>query len=309
MLLLFLSLTLAASCSEREVSVDDSSSESESAKALSHHKKEQEQSSVAEDAIVDSSQETNLPHVAQMKATPADDSIDEVSDKDPARESTAPLIYLSISLLALATLISVLASFYLYKWRRTLIGNQAVVMPENWLKEIIKSGEHLAVLSNYLQQSTQALADASQATDAKVGKIGQTYLELQKVLDAKDAEIKRLREGYDLRIYRSYILRFARIERLLVELEPNELSESKAMLLRMFEDAFEECDLTKYQPEVGADYRNEKGVADNPLVEYTLDEERVYEIIEIVEQGYSSNESGEVLIPAKVKILQLEREE
>ena len=70
------------------------------------------------------------------------------------------------------------------------------------------------------------------------------------------------------------------------------------------EDAFAECEVKSFQPEIGSDFRSVHGVAENPKTEITTVSEDEFKIIEVLQSGYhlKTLDGFEVLVPAKVKI-------
>jgi hypothetical protein len=75
------------------------------------------------------------------------------------------------------------------------------------------------------------------------------------------------------------------------------------------DDAFEECGVEQFAPRVGTDYRNAKGVADNPRVIDTHDPARSFAIADIVEPGYRFRQSQlDTIVPARVSIFMVQQQ-
>ena len=217
-------------------------------------------------------------------------------------------LYVTLSILSLTTLLSIAISFYLYKWRRILLSNNNMVVPEEWAKYLKKVGKSMEGFRKSVGDDLQRVANATNNNTEKISNMTDTYMELQSALDEKDAEIKRLKKGYDAEIFRRFILRFARIEQTIddIILEDGE-KEFLSHLKRLFEDAFDECGVSKYEPVIGEDYRKAIGVSDNPKTIATSNPDEEFLISEVLESGYQLNTAinKEVIIPAKVRIYKL----
>jgi len=213
-----------------------------------------------------------------------------------------------VLVLALTTLLSVGISFYLYKWRKVLLENKHLVVPEEAAKHMQSLGKSVGELGQVVAQNLQVVSDESKNNSEKITNMTETYMQLHHALDEKDKEIKRLKKGYDAQIFKGFVRRFARIEQTVDDfiLEDGE-SDQLTMLSRLFEDAFDECGVCKFSPEIGSDYRRVKGVADNPKLKKAESSEDEFKIYEVLEAGYKlvSGAEEQVVIPAKVRIFKL----
>lgn len=245
--------------------------------------------------------------VNEKNEDPLDDSKDGVVEPEETSDAKSyiEIVYLAMLMLSFTTLVSISISFYLYRWRKILLANNNFVVPEEWVKHLIgleKSHE------SFGEKVSSAVNDLSVVTSDQSGLIKnmiETYMSLQESIDTRDREIKRLKIGYDADVFRRYILRFAKVDQavedfLLDKKEDEELTLIKGML----EDAFDECGIQRFYPEIGDDYRKLDGVGDSPKTESTSDREKEFLISEVIECGYRliSGDAGEVIVPAKVKI-------
>jgi len=237
-----------------------------------------------------------------------------ISSKGVSDESERPTnshnntLYLIIGILAIGFSLSVGITFYLYRWRKILLSNPNTVVPEEWAKFLQDVGKNLHLLSDIVENNLKQVANASVNQTAKISNMTDTYMELQNALDEKDKEISRLKGGYDAEIFRRFIVRFVRIEQALDDFIIDDSdSEEYLQLKRLFEDAFEECGVTKNSPSVGDDYRTAKGVSDNPKTEATDDPELEFKISEIIESGYDLNTGtgSRTIIPSRVRIYKI----
>lgn len=213
-----------------------------------------------------------------------------------------------VIILSLTTMLSISISFYLYKWRKILLSNPNMVVPEEWAKHLMVMGNNINNINATVNKTLSSVKNETSNNTVKISQMTDTYMELQLALDEKDDEIKRLKKGYDAEIFKRFIARFVRIEQSLDDFifEEGE-KESYTFLKRLFEDAFEECGVYKFKPEIGEDYRKAIGVADNPKKENTKEPTKDFKISEVIEEGYQvvNGDVTNVIIPAKVKIHRL----
>jgi hypothetical protein len=210
--------------------------------------------------------------------------------------------------LSIATLISTAISFYQYRWRRILLSGShtEIVVPEQfggWVQGINKQIESFSI---QLGGSVKYVTRQSKDTRKNVSDLTDTFMTLQQALDERDAEIRRLKRGYDAEIFRKFIARFIRVDQIVEEFQEagKANADELGQIRRLLEDAFSECDVEAFQPEIGSDYRTAHGVADNPKSEEVADPDDAFKIIEIIENGYriKTSDGYDVLVPAKVKI-------
>ena len=216
-------------------------------------------------------------------------------------------LYVVIIVLSLTTLLSVLVSFYLYKWRKVLLTNRNMAVPEEWVKHLINLSDGIEGLMATSANQAKSFANELMSQRSSITEMTKTYMELRAAIDKKDNEIERLKKGYDAQVFKSFILRFARVQGALEEsIADDEINlESFKMLKVLFDDAFEECGVTKIVPEIGSNYTKSADlVADNPKVTITDDPEKNFLIEEVLSPAYvlTSSEIKQVLVPAKVKI-------
>jgi len=137
----------------------------------------------------------------------------------------------------------------------------------------------------------------------------ETFMSLQKALNEKDEEIKRFKKGYDAKIFNDFLLRFARVDKILKEYKNVEgmVDAIKDIQISM-DDALAECGVESFSPELGHDYKNTKGVSDNPEIQDTTDEKLDSKIAKILQPGYrrilpdGAEEEFQIIVPAKVAI-------
>jgi len=223
------------------------------------------------------------------------------------------LLWLAVLIMALATVVSVSVSFYLYRWRRIIISDHALLVPESLILEFQS-------LNNLLVSHQKLVTEMARATSSGYTKIAerithsaQTTAQVldasttwQRALDERDSEIRKLRAGYDTELFRRFIIRFAQVKNAAEALQSEEDFSPKSLdqINRLLDDAFDECGVERFRPEIGEDYRIAKGVCDNPIQIQTDRPEDAFRIKEVISAGYRSR-SGEqyaVVVPAEVSI-------
>lgn len=235
-----------------------------------------------------------------------------ISDVSPSNVENVPFFNSGfiILILSLATLCSISISFYLYKWRKILLANPEMVVPEKWAGVLISLGKAVENNSKSVEQSLHRVVLETGKNTSDVKNMTETYMELQSALDMKDAELKRFKSGYDAYLYKKFIKRFIRIDQSLTDFMIDDESDNLGFIKRLFEDALDESGVSVFVPCVGDDYRKAVGIADNPKVELTDDVNLDFKIAEIIECGYQSDTSGNVgiIVPSKVKIYKFKKE-
>lgn len=251
---------------------------------------------------------------SQPQPQPSVSSIQEeslVADKYISQKTNnSPETNLAILILSITTLCSIFISFYLYRWRKILLDNPEVVVPEKWAESLISIGNIVKNSSINTDKTLHKVASETHKNTSNVKNMTDTYMELQNALDIKDAELKRYKSGYDSYLYTKFIKRFIRIDQSLTDFIVDDNSESLAFVKRLFEDALDESGVSIFVPNVGDDYRTAFGIADNPKVEFTDDQSLDFNIAEVIECGYQSDtsEDGIVIVPSKVKIYKFKKE-
>ena len=236
-------------------------------------------------------------------------------------------------LLSLVICIGTYAVFYLIQQRESIsleTGEQAESAPPEKrdtdgiaeLKDLLNAkaesgADAIKEFGERLQTNSEAVLADTKNTLQTMRELFESYMTLQKNLDEKDAEIKRLKGGYDAEIFRRFLYRFIRIDKTVNEyINDTQTSESAIKDLRLiqglFEDALDECGVEKFSPEIGSDFRKESDrVADHPETEPTNDAGKNFLISAVLSEGYMLKlpENGhDVIMPAKVKIYKHQKE-
>jgi len=224
----------------------------------------------------------------------------------PAANSLDNWMFVALATMAIALLISSAISFYLYRWRKILLSNPHMVVPEQlgeWTGELTRHIDHLTeAVSTNLKES----ARLGRQTEQGVNNLSETFMTMQQALDEREREIQRLKRGYDSEIFRKFVTRFIRVDQAVEDFQRSGSADEAELgqIRRLLEDAFSECNVECFQPELGSDYREAIGVADQPKIATTDKPEDNFMIAEILESGYliRSAEDSEVIKTSKVRI-------
>ena len=141
---------------------------------------------------------------------------------------------------------------------------------------------------------------------SNINDMSQTFMTLKTSLDQKDEEISRYKNGYDATIFKNFLLRFTRVDKVIKEyVGDNKIdlafNDSKCRM----DEGLAECDVEIYTPEIGLDYKTTVGLADNPEIRDTLEKSKDATIAEVLIPGYRHklpNDGYQIIVEAKVAI-------
>ena len=141
----------------------------------------------------------------------------------------------------------------------------------------------------------------------EISNMNKIITHLRGAVEKKEEEIERFKKGYDANIYRKFLLRFTRVDRVLKEYIEDgtiDLEGLDDIHLQMV-DALEECGVEPFYPEIGLDFKTLDNIADNPKRIPTNDKNQHETIAEVSQIGYlrrCENTSVEIISQAKVVI-------
>lgn len=236
-------------------------------------------------------------------------STTSASEHTPTQEmGRTILIWASLGCLFLAVG-SVIVAIRLLYWRKALQGGQTSIVPDQLLADFSRYTDALRELVKNQQLQLEASCKFSEGVSNEVSGIKEAFSVFTKELNKKDAEIDRLRRGADSVVYQKFISRFLRLSYAFEE-EIHDLSvagkDTSALkaLHELLEDALLECGVEKFIPAPGASYGNAFGVADNPKIIPTDDQEKHLCIAEVLRPGFVVNtaDSRVCLQPAQVSV-------
>jgi len=203
-------------------------------------------------------------------------------------------------------------SFWMHFMRLVYLKNGPALVPERWGAVIADLAGITKKTNKQTLETLDKVASATNTQREKADSLLESFLTLQQALTLRDEEISRLKKGYDSKIFSRFIKRFVRVSQALSEIH----AESKGgleeknykYLVRLLDDALEECGIEKYAVTVGDDFR-ELGseVADSPTIVETEDAKMDYQIATTEKMGYriSGGIDKQIVVSAKVSIYRL----
>ena len=118
---------------------------------------------------------------------------------------------LLLIILSLITLISISISFWLYYWRKLIIADKEIMVPETFesnIKSLNKVANNNSLnIQSTLDKHTAALNSSSKMSNEvndEISRISEVITHLQNALEKKDEEMERFKKGYDADIYHKF---------------------------------------------------------------------------------------------------------
>ena len=205
------------------------------------------------------------------------------------------MVFLTIVLLSLAVLVGFFTNFYLYKWRRILRSQPDLLMPEEYIEKMQDFEVTMKFLAGRLEKDVPGIhQDIKESTEA----IHQSFLAQNRMLDEKDKEIRRFKEGGDLKIVAKFLDKFVGLYCDLEEFLGGEENSNEDVLEELIAtreqiwEALQDCDVQRYRPEIGGHYLETDGVSDRPEKVAAQSSEEHNLITDVLTEGYR------VLLPA-----------
>jgi molecular chaperone GrpE (heat shock protein) len=240
------------------------------------------------------------------------DSRRELAEAEWERLGTRSERWMIVAIVVLSVTTLVAPGVFFYRYRPT---GPHMTPPEELGGHIQSLGDNAAKLEldvgdrlHRLYERTEQLVELGFRHSEQVGSLAETFMTLQKAIDVRDDENKKLKLGYDAQIFGRFLRRFIRVDRAIQDYldDPSGETENLLLVKRLLEDALDECGVEPFEPEVGEDYRAMGDqVADNPKDIPTTDPDQDFQVAEIVERGYrlrGADDSWQIVVPAKVRI-------
>ena len=167
---------------------------------------------------------------------------------------------------------------------------------------------------NKTKTTSEKITEEVSVTDTKsdkfieeISNMNQIITHLQGAVEKKEEEMERFKKGYDADIYRKFLLRFTRVDRVLKEYIEDGTIDLEGLddIHIQMEDALEECGVEPFYPEIGLDYKTQDNIADNPKRIPTNDKNQHETVAEVSQIGYlrrCEDTSVEIISQAKVVI-------
>ena len=167
---------------------------------------------------------------------------------------------------------------------------------------------------NKTKTTSEKITEEVSVTDTKSDKFIEEISNMNKIIthlrgavEKKEEEIERFKKGYDANIYRKFLLRFTRVDRVLKEYIEDETIDLEGLddIHIQMVDALEECGVEPFYPEIGLDFKTLDNIADNPKRIPTNNKNQHETIAEVSQIGYlrrCEDTSVEIISQAKVVI-------
>ena len=219
----------------------------------------------------------------------------------------------ALIVMALATITATAVSLYLYRWRRIITAEHALFVPEELVVQlrslVVQIGQHAAARLAGEKQIGNAMSSVGKKVDGSISALSDLLRATdtwQRALDERDTEIRRLRAGHDLEVFRKFIGRFIRAKVAVDEFSRDREFDQKAFdhVRRLLADALEECGIEEFSPRIGDDFRTTEGVEDSPRVVETENAADAFRIVSVLTPGYRHVGFGAttIVVPARVSI-------
>lgn len=216
-------------------------------------------------------------------------------DSSSVRFAIAALLVLALSAIILAAL---------KKRRDGLLLSPHLVTPQNfhkWTEQVAGTLESVIRATN---SNSHEVRESKSNLQAAFVELSQTFLTLQRALDQRDQQLKRAEQGWELQIFKKFLLRFARVDEVLNDQTIDDASALVQARL-MMRDALDECGVEPFHPRIGSDYRTERGVDDQPILTHVNDKDLYFTIKSVRSPGYcvrATNGDDVIVIPARVEV-------
>lgn len=229
--------------------------------------------------------------------------IDQILKNEKYEEWT---IYIISGLLSLALIISFILIRFLLVWRQKIGGkdNQISIVPHQLIQELSRQEK---MLENFLNQ-TQDYQKYSESSDREIIEILSSF---RTSIEEKEQELTRWKKGYDLEIYKKFLIRFIDANEALEDAMENlESSQNNELILELneakelLEYALKATGVETFSPRIGDDIRDAFGIDEQYRTIPTKDENLVMTIAEVRKCGYfvRTAESKVCIIPSKVTV-------
>ena len=237
-------------------------------------------------------------------ATPkaSDDSIAAMSEPRSVGRLSYGMTFVWGALIfsLIANILIGLALMQQMRWRKHIVQNEKVLMPEQWVNRL---SENLSVV----HRSLIDLNELSRSNYKRLSDLLDISETLHTVINEKDEQIRRFRKGYDEHIYIQFLSKFTNITEAVLRLSKKEAISSDDIENIHFRlsDALEDCNVSVKDIEVGSVYADLGSmVEDNPKTLSTNDASLALTVAEVLRPAYvvSSAEGDQVVLPAKVVI-------
>ncbi len=238
-------------------------------------------------------------------------------------EGTSNINWVVLVLALLAALGSSATALFVFRWRRTVGEGHFSVLPNVVVRQVEDLRRNQQAQRRLVNKASANMAKGAKQIDSQflalshsVGELNEIVGTLQRALDTRDAEIRRLRQGGDREVFRQYLSRLLRLERV-VRAEAEDLRgrggdpEPIYAVQEVLNDVLDDCGIEAFAPAVGAQLRDCAGIGDRPEAVYSDDPAKNLTIAEVLEPGFQlrTGDAPVILQEAKVRVFVQRTEE
>lgn len=230
----------------------------------------------------------------------------ELGEVDPKLSKGATLGPQEISaLVALGALAFILLLLFLHKRRALLLESPHLVTPENfraWTRDVERAiGSSQAEVSEMKEMA----ARTHDRLFVQFDELQKTFLTLRQALDIRDQQLQRAEDGWEMHVFKRFLTRFCRIDAMLNDGDAPDSQSLLSDVRAMLDDALAECGVQKIHPKLGADFRTENVIGDQPALDRIEDPTFHYTVKRVISPAYvADTPNGQlfVVVPARVEI-------
>ncbi len=271
----------------------------------------QDSGALSEAAPLEQATDNSTPTADAAAVSSGADTNQEVDTPRPLSVPAWLIVILILCLLL--TAISLVTTFFLYRWRKDIIKTGAMV-PDEWAKfltEIVDRSNHVAtnqqeVLDGHAKLGSQIQNEVA-TVFRRMSDVQQTLVTFHDTLDERDREIARLKEGYDIAILEKPYSRLIEIMENTTRLSKKEGVGQKEMknISVMIQDLLELGGVKEFTPETNVDFAELGDDIKRDVTSIETDDPHMNsKIAAVLENGLKlvSGNHAKVLKPASVQI-------
>ncbi|MDG2229566.1 MAG: hypothetical protein P8L74_05540 [Gammaproteobacteria bacterium] len=273
-----------------------------------------------EQSTTEAAQETEAPadtqsEEAQETDAPADTQSEEAQEteaiigKTQYSSSNTLIFVLAIGLILSLIILLLLpvALYKLYRWRIRIEGGRSIVMPEVHYEKIEAVESGVQSIGGLIQKFGNYLSSKETETEKKFEEFLSLLSKLQNTVETQDAEIARLKEGYDNKLKKDSVMTLIklrdRVEYFInTESSSEDLIKASNGMLTVIDHELNAMDVLSFNFDSGVSIREIDNFEIIEAVE-TADQEKIGVVIRTTNNGYyMKGQDDEKIILRKAEI-------
>lgn len=194
--------------------------------------------------------------------------------------------------------------YRLWIWRNIVNKGTESLVPEKWMssfeEKYLLLGEAIQAWSQFSKKNYSQIKELSEITNM-----------LNLIIDEKERELSRHRDGFDSHLFRGFLAKFSAIHAAAIKDDRSDSKKKLEEIAWKLEDALEDCGVSVELVKQGDNYPSSGDLcSDNPKLLPNKDPKRSLQVAEILRQAYVLNtRSGrKIVLPAKVIIYEEAKE-